>query len=291
MNEHLTLIRDFLLRDDRAGLTEFNIRIGTLGVTVCSAGGDLFDQAVKKYEEFLYPEKFRTEVVIHDLDKVKEADAVKQSFEEYRDLVTYAEGSVFYVYRWDFYGIIDLQQLSGKFIYFYGETFMSYESIIRIFYSILTVVNQGFLMHSSSLIHKGKGYLFFGVSGSGKSTVVKLSESDTCLSDELSMIIKVEGNYIVSGTPFHGELPIYTNRQAELRNLFILKKSPDDFFRKLGDVEAYTSIMRNILFFCDDWGLKQLIFNTTIDLVKHTGVYEMNFTKTNKFWEIIDHGL
>jgi len=189
MKQSLNFIKEFLNKDDRSGFQSFSLNIGHLGVNVHSEAGKLYDEALQKYEQFLSEEKFKPEVVIHNLNGFEDPEKVSKLFESCTHLETYAEGDLFYVYRWDFYGIINLEDLSAKFIYFYDETFMSYESIIRIFYSILTVVNQGFLMHSSSLIHNDKGYLFTGVSGSGKSTVIKLSEPDLCLSDELSMIV------------------------------------------------------------------------------------------------------
>jgi len=57
----------------------------------------------------------------------------------------------------------------------------------------------------------------------------------------------------------------------------------------MDNVDAYTGIMRNILFFSDDWGMKQKIFATTVDLVNNVGVYETNFEKNNNFWKIIEN--
>ncbi len=289
MNKHTNFLTEYIYKADIGQLGTYNVNIGKLGITVRSAEDELSVTAKKKYEEFLVEESYDTQVTIFNMNGIDNTEEIQDAFSDYSDLMTNADDHIFTVYRWDFFGVIDLNKLSARFIYFYN-TFMSYESIIRIFYSILTVKNNGFLMHSSSLVHNNKGYLFFGVSGSGKSTVVKLSEPDTCLSDELSMLIKIDGTYIVCGTPFHGEIPLYTNKQATLQNAFLLRQNTTTFFEKLESVDAYTHIMRNILFFSDDWGLKQEIFKTTIDLVNSVGVYEMNFEKNNKFWEIIDHG-
>lgn len=290
MDQSFDFINNFLNKDDRTGFFRFGLNIGHLGVNVYSEDGKPYETALEKYEQFLTDEEYTPEVVLHNLNSFEDPKKVTKLFEGYTDLHTHAEGDLFYVYRWDFYGIINIETLSAKFVYFFDETFMSYESIIRIFYSILTVENHGFLMHSSSLIHNDKGYLFTGISGAGKSTVVKLSEPDVCLSDELSMIVKHNGEYIVNGTPFHGEIPLFNNQRRPLANLFILKKSLTTFFEKMDNVDAYASIMRNILFFSDDWGMRQKIFATTVDLVNNVGVYEMNFEKNDKFWKIIDNG-
>lgn len=270
-------------------LENFNLRIGGIGLSVNAIRDSLFETALTKYEDFLVPEKFPASVRFYDVQSLPRPADIIRAFDAYKEIYTVSSENHLNVYRWDFFGIIDTIDLTGRFILF-NTTFMTYESIIRIFYSLLAVENHGFLIHSSSLIHKEKGYVFFGVSGSGKSTVVKLSESDECLTDELTLIRKDETGYLTAGTPFHGELPIYRNKMAELVNLFFLKKSETTYFRKMNRSEIYPILLRNVLFFSDDWSLRQKIFTTVIDLADHVEIYEMNFEKNDKFWRIIDNG-
>lgn len=271
------------------GLDNFNLKIGGIGLSVNAVRDGLFDAALTKYKDFLTPEKFSETVDFYDVQTLPDPEKIIQAFDTYKEIYTTSSHRSLNVYRWDFFGIIDIGARTGKFILF-NNTFMTYESIIRIFYSLLAVENNGFLIHSSSLVHKNKGYVFFGISGSGKSTVVKLSGSDECLTDELTLIKKGDKGYITAGTPFHGELPIYQNKMADLANLFFLKKSESTFFRKMSRSEIYPILLRNVLFFSDDWELRQKIFSTVIDLANEVGIYEMNFEKNNKFWRIIDNG-
>ncbi|MFH1159978.1 MAG: hypothetical protein V1733_03405 [bacterium] len=271
------------------GHDRFNLRIGGIGLSVNAVKDPLFEAAVSKYEEFLTPEKFPEAVHFYYVQTLPQPEAITKTFDTYKELFTTSLNRHLYIYRWDFIGIIELAARTGKFILF-NPAFMTYESIIRIFYSLLTVENHGFLLHASSLIHKEKGYSFFGLSGSGKSTVVKLSESDECLTDELTMIKKDQGRYITAGTPFHGEIPLYINKTAALANMFLLKKSETTHFRKMSRSEIYPILLRNVLFFSDDWELRQKIFTTIIDLADRVAIYEMNFEKNEKFWRIIDHG-
>ncbi|MBE0648449.1 MAG: hypothetical protein IH596_11770 [Bacteroidales bacterium] len=283
------LLEDYFKNVSDDGLENFNLKVGGIGLSVNATKDELFETALTKYEEFLVPEAFPESVVFYDVQTLPDPDAIIQAFDQYKEIYTSSAGRFLNVYRWDFFGIIDIENRTGKFILF-NTTFMTYESIIRIFYSLLAVENHGFLIHSSSLVHKDKGYVFFGISGSGKSTVVKLSESDECLTDELTMITKTEDGYFTSGTPFHGELPIYKNKTAPLANLFLLTKSETTYFEKLKQSDIYPILLRNVLFFSDDWELRQKIFNTVIDLAKHVDIYEMYFEKNNKFWRIIDNG-
>jgi len=274
---------------NNTGLDQFNLRIGGIGLSVNAVKDQLFETALTKYKDFLVPEQFPEAVYFHYVSSLPQPEITIRAFDSYKEILTTSANRHLKVYRWDFFGIIDIDNLTGRFILF-NNTFMTYESIIRIFYSLLAVENDGFLLHSSSLVHKAKGYVFFGISGSGKSTVVKLSEPDECLTDELSLIRKDKEGYITSGTPFHGEVPLYVNKTAPLANLFFLKKSPTTFFRKMNRSEIYPILLRNVLFFSDDWELRQKIFNSVIGLAEKVGIYEMNFEKNEKFWRIIDHG-
>ncbi|GEM_PF-899331 len=286
---HHHLLEDYFRDVNNRGLENFNLKIGGIGLSVHAIRDELFDTALTKYKDFLTPEEFPESVDFYDVQTLAQPEAIIQAFDTYKEIYTTSSNRHLNVYRWDFFGIIDIAARTGKFILF-NNTFMTYESIIRIFYSLLAVENHGFLIHSSSLIHNTKGYVFFGISGSGKSTVVKLSESDECLTDELTLITKDQTGYITAGTPFHGELPIYMNKAASLANLFLLTKSETTYFRKMNRSEIYPILLRNVLFFSDDWELRQKIFNTVIDLANQVDIYEMNFEKNNKFWRIIDNG-
>ncbi len=283
------LIEDYFHNVTNQGLEKFNLKIGGIGLSVNAVRDGLFDTAMTKYKDFLTPQEFPESVVFYDVQTLPDPEAIIRAFDAYKEIFTTSADRHLYVYRWDFFGIIDIAARTGKFILF-NTTFMTYESIIRIFYSLLAVENHGFLIHSSSLVHNENGYVFFGISGSGKSTVVKLSESDECLTDELTLITKDHTGYFTAGTPFHGELPIYQNKTAKLENMFLLTKSQTTFFRKMSRSEIYPILLRNVLFFSDDWELRQKIFNTVIDLANQVDIYEMNFEKNNKFWRIIDNG-
>ena len=59
-------------------------------------------------------------------------------------------------------------------------------NFLRVTYALLLIRHGGFLFHSAGMIRNGCGYLFYGHSGSGKTTVSRLSQNHvTLLSDDL----------------------------------------------------------------------------------------------------------
>ena len=60
-----------------------------------------------------------------------------------------------------------------------------WQSILRILYFFGFLEERGLLLHASGLVHRGLAYIFPGVSGAGKTTIVRLSPQLPLLSDEI----------------------------------------------------------------------------------------------------------
>lgn len=80
-----------------------------------------------------------------------------------------------------------------------------FDALLRVIYSLWLVKFGGFLLHAAGMKDDKGAYIFFGVSGSGKTTVARLSEDKVILSDELIAIRSINGSYQAYGTPFMGE--------------------------------------------------------------------------------------
>jgi hypothetical protein len=74
---------------------------------------------------------------------------------------------------------------------------------------------------------QGKGYLFLGQSGAGKSTMAGLWKDQpgiTILSDDRIVLRKVEGGFWMYGTPWHGEGRFFSASRARLSRIYFLEK-------------------------------------------------------------------
>lgn len=84
---------------------------------------------------------------------------------------------------------------------------------------------RGCMFHSSGVILDGKGYLFVGHSGAGKSTMVKmLKGSAEILCDDRNIVREGEDGFRIHGTWNHGEIPVVSSGSAPLKAIFLLKK-------------------------------------------------------------------
>jgi hypothetical protein len=101
---------------------------------------------------------------------------------------------------------------------------------------------RGAEFHASGIVDSsGAGYLFPGQSGAGKTTTARLWESlpgTTVLSDDRIILRKIDGQFWMYGTPWHGEAELSSAQQAPLKRIFFLRQGKQNELTPLSKVEA-----------------------------------------------------
>jgi len=107
---------------------------------------------------------------------------------------------------------------------------------------------RGIILHGCGLIDRGRGLVFTGSSGAGKSTMARLWEGQgVFLNDERVILTKPDGHYIVHGTPWHGEMDRYSSAGGPLSAVFLLKQAEKNEVRSLSEASAVREISRHAL--------------------------------------------
>lgn len=163
------------------------------------------------------------------------------------------------------------------------------DSVLRIVHTLILAQEGGFLLHSAGAIRNGRAFLFSGVSGAGKTTISRLAPPDaTLLTDEVSYVRRVDGDYYACGTPFAGELArAGENCSAPIASLFFLKQGPDNKIEALSKSEAIRRLMRNILFFAEDAELVRKVFQSACEFVERVAVQRLTFAPDARVWSMI----
>ena len=83
------------------------------------------------------------------------------------------------------------------------------------------------LFHSATVSLDGKGYMFLGKSGTGKSTHARLwlqniPGTELMNDDNPAVRIKADGTAVVYGTPWSGKTPCYRNISAPIGGIVLL---------------------------------------------------------------------
>ena len=102
-------------------------------------------------------------------------------------------------------------------------------------------------MHASVVTRGGRGFLFLGKSGTGKSTHsslwLKYIDGTALLNDDNPVLRVVDGVVRVFGTPWSGKTPCYKNEDAPVGAIVRLRQAPVNEIVRLGLPQAYASVM------------------------------------------------
>jgi hypothetical protein len=165
----------------------------------------------------------------------------------------------------------------------------SIDSVLRIVHTLMLAPEGGFLLHASSAVRNGKAFLFSGVSEAGKTTMARLAPSDVAvLTDEMSYVRKIDGDYFAYGTPFAGDFgKPGKNISAPIAALYLLNKAPENRIEGIRSAEAIRRLLRNILFFARQPEAVSQVFEAACSFVAAVPVYQLSFYPDQRVWELI----
>ena len=162
---------------------------------------------------------------------------------------------------------------------FYGEpTRFAIDNTLMLLYAFATVNSRTLLFHASVIVREGKGYLFLGKSGTGKSTHAEqwlkaFSDAERLNDDNPVVRVFEDGRVVVYGSPWSGKTPCYKAADARVMALVQLAQAPENTIRLLRPTQAYPYILSSVS------GLKILpammdrLYETIAALLESTPVY------------------
>lgn len=91
---------------------------------------------------------------------------------------------------------------------------------------------RGVELHACGVVTpEGRGYLFAGQSGDGKTTTARLWEElrgTVVLSDDRIVVREESGRYVMHGTPWHGEAELSASRSVPVDAVFLLEHGAEN---------------------------------------------------------------
>lgn len=193
----------------------------------------------------------------------------------------------FSVERGDFVGAVDLRRRRAAVTLSEVNEF-SLDSFLRVAYSLALLEIGGLVVHASSVVRGDCAYLFPGRSGSGKSTVARLSAPLTLLTDELSIVRVAAGRARCYGTPFWGEVArAGVDRLAPLHGVYFLRQAARHAADRVTPRQALRRLLPNVLFFAREPELTGRVLALAGDLVDAVPCFDLSFRLDAGFWEVI----
>lgn len=130
-------------------------------------------------------------------------------------------------------------------------TKMAVDNALMVLYALATAATGTVLFHAAVVSHEGKGYMFLGPSGTGKSTHARLwlkYLAGTALVNDDNPVVRLadDGLPVVYGSPWSGKTPCYRNVSYPLGGIVLLSQAPFNKIHRLGGIHAYASLVASI---------------------------------------------
>jgi len=164
------------------------------------------------------------------------------------------------------------------------------ENYLRVLYAWCAVRAGGLLLHSAGVVKDGRAFLFFGASGSGKTTITRLSADHTILSDDILIVKPVDGGFQAFGVPFRGEFmdAPRANTRAPLAGLYRLRKASEHRVTPMPPAQAVAELVSCVPFVTITPTMGRQVMDICTRLVEQVPVLELYFRKDPDFWRVVD---
>ena len=120
-----------------------------------------------------------------------------------------------------------------------------YEAL-KMMYDLATAGKDTLHVHAAVVSCEGKGYLFLGPSGTGKSTHAQLwlkhFEGTELVNDDNPVV----RDGVVYGSPWSGKTPCYRNVSVPIGGIVRLSQAPYNKIRRLSGIEAYVDLAESV---------------------------------------------
>ncbi|MFP5247789.1 MAG: hypothetical protein ACLGH0_13940, partial [Thermoanaerobaculia bacterium] len=149
---------------------------------------------------------------------------------------------------------------------------------------------RGVELHSCGIVDRdGRGHLFVGVSGAGKTTTARLwgDTAAAIVSDDRVIVREDEGRMWMYGTPWHGEAELSLATRAPLAGVYLLVQAPANALRSLSHAAAVAGLFRCAFPLFHDASSIEFTLSFLERLAHAVPVRELQFTRDRSVVELV----
>lgn len=151
--------------------------------------------------------------------------------------------------------------------------------LLRMVFYTHAVQRHMLQLHSSLIDHHGRGLMFLGPSGIGKTTQAELwnkYRESLIINGDIVFVQETDEGFLGWGTPWHGSSPYCENASVPLKAMIVLKQAPKNSIQELTGFEKVTEVSNSV--FYPQWlenGM-ELCLETLDHLLTRIPVYELS---------------
>ena len=125
------------------------------------------------------------------------------------------------------------------------------DNATMLLFAFRTVAQKTLLFHASVIVREGKGFLFLGHSGTGKSTHSRMwleTFDDAELLNDDNPVVRLlpDGSVRVYGSPWSGKTPCYKQQEAPVGALVQLEQASENTIERLRMSQAYPFLLASV---------------------------------------------
>jgi len=150
----------------------------------------------------------------------------------------------------------------------------------------LTAFSGDMFIHASGVSINGHGYLFSGISGTGKSTMARIfgEAGAQVVHDDRLIIRKTRSGYFMFNTPvYDNETPLF----VRLDKIFLIGHGTENMISKVSGAAAVSLLMANCIQHNYDPSIVGRLLKSVSDLCESLPVARLGFVPDNKIVDYI----
>jgi hypothetical protein len=161
---------------------------------------------------------------------------------------------------------------------------------LRIVYALLAFRGGGLLFHAAGIVRDEQAFVFFGHSGSGKTTVARHSPAGSVLNDDLVLLMPEGEGWQVHATPFWNPSQVRPSgpQCAPLAMMLRLVQSRQVFLEDMKPGQALAEVISCVPIVATDAARSHEVLKRSLHMLHTVPIYRLHFLPDASFWQAID---
>lgn len=173
----------------------------------------------------------------------------------------------------------------------------SVNKLLFLFFALTLSEKRGCFIHAAGVEKDGKGYLFLGSSGAGKTTIANLIKGRKLLSDDSPILMQEDGHFSIYTSPYCqvnllGKEKKFCRDMAELNHVYVLKKDRFNHLKEADKKVVFSDLIKYHIHLlrCITRRGKENVFNLCFDFCQRLPIHELHFGLKESPWQTIKRG-